>query len=108
VENNGRTKVTLSVDVSYDRGDSITIKYSQFCLHLYVWRMIIPMNVGNAEPQNSGQFILGPSHPTQTFELNFEFSTTGFNGMDERRTVYNMGYTGPAEVQWLTDSLFTT
>jgi|GEM_PF-2020356 len=108
VENKGRTKVTLSIDVTYDSGDPITIDYSHFCLHLYVWRMIAPMNVGTAEPQNSGRFTLGSSHSTQTFQLDFEFSTTEFNGMDEGRTIYNMGYTGPAEVQWLTDSLFNT
>jgi hypothetical protein len=100
VENNGKTKVTLKIDTTYNSGDTITINYSQFYLKLYSWRMVVPIAGGTVAPQNSGSFTMGPSHKTQTFQLNFEFDTTTFNGMDEGKTAYQLGYNGPAIVQW--------
>jgi len=55
---------------------------------------------GTTTHKNSGSFTLGSTHKTQTFQLNFEFDTTGFNGMDTGATAYQLGYNGPATVQW--------
>lgn len=100
-ENIDKTKVTLTVDVTYKNGDSITIKYSQFYLQLYTSRNIFPWGVGTTAPKNSGSFTLGPSHKTQTIQLNFEFDTTCFNGMDYGlKTAYQLEYDGSATVQW--------
>ncbi len=102
VENNGRTKITLTIDVKYISGSTTTIDYSQFYLGLYVGRHIYWLGYGTAEPQNSGSFTLGPLHQKQTFQLIFEFPTTHNNGMDgERSTVYQLGYNGAATIQWI-------
>ncbi|MCL2643700.1 MAG: hypothetical protein FWD52_09415 [Candidatus Bathyarchaeota archaeon] len=100
-ENKGITKVTLTVDVTYKIGDPVTINYSEFYLRLYTGRNIFAWEVGTTTPKNSGSFTLGPSHKTQTFQLNFEFSTTCFNGMDyDCTTLYQLKYNGPATAQW--------
>jgi len=99
-EDDGTTKVTLTVDVTYNNGNDITIKYSEFYLQLYTPRMIVYMAGGKVAPINSGSFNLDPSHKTQTFQLDFAFSTMGFNGMDAAPHVYQLAYSGPATVQW--------
>ena len=100
VENNGVTKVTLTVDITYNNGDAITVNYSQLYLKLYIGRNIMYMPGGITEPKNSGSFNIGSSHRTQTFQLNFEFSTTLFNGMDTGGVYYELQYNGPATIQW--------
>jgi len=99
-ENNGMTKVTLTVDITYENGDPVTINYSQLHLELYVGRNVLLMPIGTAAPNNSGSFTLEPTHKTQTLQLNFEFSTISFNGMDYAGTIYQLGYNGSATVQW--------
>ena len=101
-ENNGQTKVTLTIDLTYNSGNTITIDYSEFCLGLYVGRFIYNIGVGTAEPQNSGSFTLGPAHSTHTFQLTFEeFPTETHNGMDGyRSTHYQLEYSGRAVIQW--------
>jgi hypothetical protein len=108
VENNGKTKITLTVDVTYKSGDAVTIKYSQLYLQLYVWRDMLPFpfNRETVAPKNSGSFTLGPAQKTQTFQLNFEFNTTGFNGMDPAKNVYQLQYNGPATIQWTNQDFY--
>jgi hypothetical protein len=100
VENNGRTKVTITIDVTYNDGATIPIEYSDFYLQLAVERTTILMGRGTTAPQNSGSFTIGPAHKTQTFQLNFEFNTTDFNGMDTGGMCYHLEYNGPATIQW--------
>jgi hypothetical protein len=100
-ESNGKTKVTLTVDVTYESGGSVTVKYSDFYLQLYTGRNIYDWGVGTAAPKNSGSFTVSSTHKTQTFQINFEFDTTCFNGMDYGcPTLYQLGYNGVATVQW--------
>ena len=99
VEINDMTKVTLTIDLTYNSGPPITLKYSDFYLNLIVYR-IYPKHWTTAMPQNSGSFTLDSSHQTQTFQLTFEFSTKGFNGMDEVTAFYRLSYNGLAEIQW--------
>jgi hypothetical protein len=100
VENNGITKVTLTIDLNYTSGPPITIKYSQFCLQLGVWRTLIYFGAGTVETQNSGSFTLDSSHKIQTFQLTFEFQTMGHNGMDPAKHWYQLYYDGPAVIEW--------
>jgi len=57
------------------------------------------MDVGTVEPKNRGSCTIEPAHKTQTFQLNFEFSTRSFNEMDYVATLYQLEYNGPATVQ---------
>jgi hypothetical protein len=106
VRNKDTTKVTLTIDATYDSGSEVTIDYSQLYLTLYAGRMTVWMNVGTDGHQNSGNFNIGPSHSTQTFQLNFEFPTTSFNGMDEVGTYYRLSYNGAATIQWTNQDFY--
>jgi hypothetical protein len=99
-EKDGTTKITLTIDVTYNDGANIPIDYSDFYLQLAVGRMTVLMSRGTAAPQNSGSFTIGPAHKTQTFQLNFEFNTTDFNGMDIAKMYYYLEYNGSATIQW--------
>jgi len=95
-------KVTLTIDITYNSGDTITINYSEFWLSIFVGRFLYDIPFGRAESQNSGSFVLGPAYSKQTFQLTFEeFPTEQHNGMDGYRpTGYQLEYSGAATIQW--------
>ncbi|MDR0372988.1 MAG: hypothetical protein LBI79_05470 [Nitrososphaerota archaeon] len=46
MDNNGRTQVTLTIDVTYVSGSTTTIDYSRFYLQLSVSKFLYDMYVG--------------------------------------------------------------
>jgi hypothetical protein len=102
--NNGLSKVTYAMSVTYQKGSPITVNYSNFYLQLSAPRMGIVLPAGTVAPQNSGTLTLSSSHPTEVFELMFEFPTTSFNGMDQATTYYGLYYNGAATVNWLSNA----
>ena len=100
VESDGKTKVTIAVDVTYKSGDAISIKYSDLYLHLYMSRSIYYVTMGTAAPKNSGSFTMSSSHRAQTIQLSFEFVTQFDNGVDSGTALYQLEYNGDATIQW--------
>jgi hypothetical protein len=92
VEKDGITKITLTIDVAYISGGYTLVDNSMFYLQL---------STGSTSPKNSVSFMLGTSHPSETFQLNFEFPTTSSNGTVEDKTSYQLKYRGPTTVQWI-------
>ena len=94
------TTVTLTVNATYISGSDIQLSYSQFYLGLYAPRFIAQIPAGTTYPLNNGTFAVGISHQTQIFQLNFEFGSSSFNGMDNVGTFYNLEFSGTAVINW--------
>ncbi|MDR0471147.1 MAG: hypothetical protein LBH79_05430 [Nitrososphaerota archaeon] len=90
----GKTKLTLTISVSYTGSSSATIDYSDFHLNLYVERSFYCLRIdrGVTTPLNQGSFTLSNSHKTHTFELTFEYITMQDNNMDIVYTQFTVGY----------------
>ena len=101
----GSTKVTIHVNATFINGTDVNFDYSQFYLGLYAPRVPLDMPAGSVYPLNNGTFELGFSHMTETFQLNFEFSTSSFNGMDNSVTHYKLEYNGSAPINWINHAL---
>lgn len=98
--NDTTTRVTLTVNAEYLNGSKVSIDYSQFYIDLTVFRTVA-LTKGEVYPVNGGAFTLGASHPTQAFQLNFEFPTKTDDGTGLTQTFYALRYNGNAEVDWL-------
>ena len=97
----GNTQVTLSLNATYINGSPVTVSYSDFNIQLYTLRMSMQDKEGTVYPLNKGSFALSSANRTEIFELTFEFSTYGFNGMDTSTNEYFLQYNGSASVQWI-------
>jgi len=111
--NNGITKLTLTIDIKTSSEGPLTVKYSDFYLQTaigkqakYVMTEYIPLGI--VTPQNSGNFVLGWSYSTQIFELTFELpSTTEYDG-ESYFTSYRLEYSGSADVPWPDQNYYNT
>jgi hypothetical protein len=103
---NGTTTLVLTVNLTYTKGlFDTTIDYSQFNLKLYATRALSYIYEGAVNPENNGKVTIGSSHPTQTFQLNFQYDTLTFNGMDNAPQEYQLSDNGATTIQWTDTSL---
>lgn len=98
---NDISKVNYTITLTYQKGNALTIDYNDFYLELSITRTALLVPGGTTQPQNSGTIALSPSHPTETFLIQFQFPTTQFNGMDTGTVYYTLKYNGSGTVQWV-------
>jgi hypothetical protein len=67
--------------------------------------MVIVIEVGTAQPENSGSVTVGPLNLTGVFQLTFEFPKESFNGMGTGITHYGLQYNGTAKINWTDQTL---
>lgn len=95
-----RIKVTYTITAQYSGNSEITITYNQFYLQEFAPRQILYVYKGNISPQHHGTISLSPSHPSDVFQVTFEFGTAISNGMDPTSALYQLAYNGTATTHW--------
>lgn len=95
-----RIRVTYTITAQYTGNCEITINYTQFYLQEFAPRQIFYVYKGTISPQNHGTVTLSPTHPSDVFQVTFEFGTNISNGMDPASALYQLAYNGTATTHW--------